>query len=105
MDKDKALDNKLNEEYDEQEDIITLISDEGEEIDFYHEATIEYENEWFVFLHPVKDIPEIAEDEVIIFKLIKNDEEEDSLEPIDDEELLDKVYDEYIKMIESYEDE
>lgn len=89
----------------EKEDIITLTSEEGEQIDFYHEATIEYKNEWFVFLHPVQEMAEIGEDEVVIFKLIKSEEGEDSLEPIEDEELLNNVYDEYVKIIDSYEEE
>lgn len=92
-------------ECEEQEDIITLTSDDGEQLDFYHEATIEYEDDWYVFLNPVKEMEEIGEDEVVIFKLVKSEEGEDSLEPIEDEDLLDKVYEKYVAMIDSYEDE
>jgi len=89
----------------EQDDIITLTSEDGEQIDFYHEATIEYEGNWYVFLHPVEEMKEIGEDEVVIFKLVKGEEGDDALEPVEDEALLDKVYDEYVKMVDSYEEE
>ena len=88
-----------------EEDIITLTSEDGEQIDFYHEATIEYEGQWFVFLYPVEAMSEIGEDEIVIFKLVKNDDGEDALEPIEDEELLDKVYEEYVKLVEANEEE
>lgn len=105
MDKEKdiALENSDAEFTDE--DIITLTSDDGEELDFYHEATVEYNDEWFVFLHPVEKMEEISDDEIIIFKLVKNENGEDALDPIEDEELLDNVYKEYVKLVESYEDE
>lgn len=107
MDKDNnVIDSTDVEEFDEQEDIITLTSEEGEQIDFYHEATIEFEGQWYVFLHPVQEMAEIGEDEVVIFRLVKSEvDEEDSLEPIEDEELLDRVYDEYVKLIDSEDEE
>lgn len=101
--KDNVLENVDTDFTDE--DIITLTSDDGEEIDFYHEATVEYNDEWFVFLHPVEKMEEISDDEIIIFKLVKNEDGEDALDPIEDEELLEKVYEEYVKLIESYEEE
>lgn len=105
MDNNKNKPADMVEEADGAEDIITLTSEDGEQIDFYHEATLEFEGQWFVFLHPVKEMPEIGEDEIIIFKLVKSEEGEDALEPIEDEELLDKVYEEYVKLIDSYEEE
>ncbi|MGI6701682.1 MAG: DUF1292 domain-containing protein [Christensenellales bacterium] len=89
----------------DEEDIITLTSEDGEQIDFYHEATIEYEGGTFLFLHPVEEMEEIGEDEVVIFKLVKNDDGEDALEPVEDEALLDRVYEEYVKFVESYDEE
>lgn len=105
MDSDKTKGTEMVEEFDDAEDIITLTSEDGEQIEFYHEATIEYEGEWYVFLHPVNEMPEIGEDEIIIFKLLKSEDGDDSLEPIEDEELLDKVYEEYVKIIDTYDED
>lgn len=89
----------------ENEDIVTLTSEEGEQIEFYHEATIEYKEEKYVFLHPVVEIPEIGEDEIIIFKIVEGEkEDEDTLEPVEDDKILDAVYEEYIKLIEESEE-
>ena len=41
-------DEKLNEEFDEEDDsIIVLKNDEGEEVEFYHIATLDYKDEWY----------------------------------------------------------
>ena len=34
------------------EDLVVLTTDDGVEHNFYHVATVDYKNEWYVFLQP-----------------------------------------------------
>lgn len=89
----------------EDDDIITLFNDEtNEEEDFYHVATIDYKNEWYIFLHPVEPTEEIGEDEVIIYRLDVDEEGNDLFTPLESEELLNEVYQEYVKEVEKLQD-
>ena len=69
------------------EDLVVLTTDDGVEHNFYHVATVDYKNEWYVFFQPAEEIPDIDEDEVVIFRL-EEDENGDKIEkerPILDE--------------------
>lgn len=89
---------KTAEEQDE--DLITLLDDDGNEVDFYHAATVEYKNEWYIFLQPAEEMEDIEEDELVIFKLERDENGDDLFTPIEDEELLDAVYHEYEKLVD-----
>ena len=94
-------DEKLNEEFDEEDDsIIVLKNDEGEDVEFYHIATLDYKDEWYIFLQPVVLEENMDDDEMYIFKLGVDDNGDDLFIPIDDEETLNAVYDEFLKEAE-----
>lgn len=78
------------------EDLIVLQDEDGKEIEFVHIATIDYQDEWYAFLQPV-ELEGMEEDEMIIFKLQEDEEGNDMFVPVDDEELMNAVYDEYVK--------
>lgn len=90
----------VNEEEMLEDEIIELIDDSGKTVQFYHIATIDYKEDWYVFFTPVEETEEVSDDEVVIFKLGSDDEGNDVFLPIEDEKLLQKVYDEYVKMME-----
>lgn len=81
-------------------DIITLVDDKGEDVDFYHVATIDYKEDWYVFLQPCTPIEGINDDEVLIYKLGTDNEGEDTFIPIETQEELDAVYNEYLKEVD-----
>ena len=87
----------------EEDDIITLMGDDGEEEEFYHIATIDFENKWYIFLHPVEEQEGIAEDEALIFEISEDEEGNDMFNLVEDDELIDKVYAEYIKEVDKLE--
>ena len=89
--------NNMDEEMIENGDIVSLVNDDGETVNFYHVATIDYKNKWYVFLQPAEEMEDIEEDEVVIFGLEADENGEDVLTPVDDEKLLDEVYEEYFK--------
>ena len=63
---------------DEEDDIITLhneVSDKDE--DFYHLATLDVDKRWFVVFQPVEPLEDIADDEVLIYEIIENENGED----------------------------
>ena len=85
----------MNEEdilKEEQGDLIELIDDEGRVINFRLLDVTEYKGEKYTLLLAAEPNDGIAEDEVVIFRL---NEAEETLEPIEDENLLQEVFDFY----------
>lgn len=82
-------------------DIITLVDKDNKDVDFYHIATIDYKEKWYIFLQPVEPMEDIADDEVIIYELGVDEDGDDKFIPIEDEALLNEVFNEYIKEAEA----
>ena len=62
------------------------------------------DDKWFVVLKPVEELPDIAEDEVLIYE-VRDGEDGDVFVAIEDEDLLQKVFDEFMKEMEALDDE
>ena len=89
------------EEYLEEE-IVELIDDDGNVIKFKLLDVTEYKGEKYTLLLAAEPNEEIAEDEVVIFRL---NEKEETLEPREDENLLQEVFDFYQQEVEEDYDE
>ena len=76
------------EEY--EAEIITLEDDLGNEQDFEFLDTVEYEGEEYIVLLPVE---EEEQSEVMILKVESLDDENESYAGIDDEDILQAVFD------------
>ncbi len=86
---------------DEDDDIITLYNEErDQDEDFYHLATLDVDDRWFVVLKPVEELPDIEDDEVLIYEVVEG-AEGDVFAAIEDEELLQKVFDEFMKEVDA----
>ena len=88
-------DENLEEELEYAEDgnqIVELIDDDGNIIKFKLLDVTEYKGEKYTLLLAAEPSDEIAEDEVVIFRL---NEKEETLEPIEDEKLLEEVFEFY----------
>lgn len=72
--------------------IIELIDEEDNVVKFRLLDVTEYKGEKYTLLLAAEPNDDIAEDEVVIFCL---NEDEETLEPIEDEELLQEVFDFY----------
>ena len=82
-----------NMEGEELDNIITLNDENGEEINFEFLDLIEYEGEEYVVLLPVEEDDDEEAGEVVILKLEDTEsEEEESYVSVDDEEVLNKVF-------------
>jgi myo-inositol-hexaphosphate 3-phosphohydrolase len=84
-------DNELQDEELEDE-IIELVDDDGKVINFKLLDVTEYKGEKYTLLLAAEPNDEIAEDEVVIFRL---NEKEETLDPIEDENLLQEIFDFY----------
>lgn len=82
----------LNQKEEEENEIIELIDDDGKIIKFRLLDVTEYKGEKYTLLLIAEPNDEIAEDEVVIFRL---NEKEETLEPIEDEKLLEEVFEFY----------
>lgn len=80
------------EELDGEEEIIELIDDDDNVIKFKLLDVTEYKGEKYALLLAAEPNDAIAEDEVAIFRY---KEEEQVLEPIEDDNLLQEVFDFY----------
>jgi len=90
--------NNENEELDEEVDdeldnIIVLTDEDGKEIQFEFLDLIELDDEEYVVLLPVEEEDEEEPGEVVILKVEDtNSEDEESYVSVDDEEVLNKVF-------------
>ena len=88
-------DNLNNEEMLDDE-IIVMVDEEGKEVEFTHIATLDYNDEWYIYVQPV-ELGDMDEDEMFIFKIEEDENGNDLFTPVEDEDLLDKLYQEYLK--------
>ena len=85
----------MEENYNEEDNIVILNDEEGNEVKFEFLDLIELDNEEYVVLLPVTEEGEEEEGEVVILKVEDNDDdesEEESYVSIDDEDTLNKVF-------------
>ena len=81
-----------NMEGEEIDNIVILNDEEGNEVQFEFLDLIEYDGEEYVILLPVEE--EVSEEpgEVVILKLENTSDEEESYVSVDDEEILNNVF-------------
>jgi uncharacterized protein YrzB (UPF0473 family) len=81
----------------ERDDIVVLVDENGDEVEFEHIDTIEMNGNEYVVLVPYdeEDSEEQDEEEVIILKVEHNEDGEDSFVTVEDEEELDTVFEEF----------
>ncbi len=99
-------DEKMNEEYDEEEDsVIELVDEDGKYTKFEHIATLDYKDEWYILLQPVVLEDDMDEDEMFIFKIGTDMDGNDLFVPVEDEETLQGVYNVYLEEAGACEDD
>ena len=94
---------EMTEVYDEEENILELEDDEGNVEKFLHIGTIDYKGQWYCFFQKAEPETEEEEDEVVVF-LLKEEDGEQRLFPLEDESLMDEVFAEFCHQYEDFED-
>lgn len=83
-----------------EDDIVELTADDGRKLKFYLVGTIEYKGRNYSAFEPAENIDGIDDGDLIIFELSGDDEETAELLPIEDEALLDEVFQEFCRVLE-----
>ncbi len=86
----------------EEANLIDLVDDEGKVHKCYHIGTIEFEKRWFAFFQPA-DEEDGEETDVTILEIV-GEEGEEELVPVEDDKLLDRVFDEFCRVMEEDDD-
>jgi uncharacterized protein YrzB (UPF0473 family) len=87
----------------ERDDIVILVGEDGEEVEFEHIDTIEMNDNEYVVLLPLEEQENEEVDEVVILKIDHNEDGEDSFVTVDDEDELNAVFEEFkTRMEEEY---
>ena len=79
-----------NVEIIEEDEIVTLYDDENNPVDFYEVACVEYENDFYALLEPVEEMEGIEDGEDLFL-------------PVESEELLNAVFEEYLRVASEHE--
>ncbi len=79
---------------DENENYVTLVDENGQDVSFEIVGTLEYKERWFAVLIPFDE----EDDGVVILEMIPTDDPDyDEFVGIDDEVLLNEVFEEFKK--------
>ena len=85
-------------------DEVILLDEKGNEVVFDHLLTFFYEKEKYIALLPIDKVEGIGDDEVLFMHVITKDGE-DTYETVDNEILLDELFDEFMRLIEEMDGE
>ena len=84
----------------EDDDIITLNSANGEEIDFVQIAGIQLDSGFYAILQPVELLEGMDDDEALVFKVTRSPEGEDNFQIELDDAIIDAVFKEYNRLLD-----
>lgn len=87
----------------DEDDIVTLLSADGEEIDFIEIAGIAHKGSFYAILQPVELLEGMADDEALVFKVSRTENGEDKFEIELDDEIIDAVFKEYNRLLDNIE--
>ncbi len=80
------------------DDIVTLMSANGEEIDFIEIAGIAYRGNFYAILQPVELLEGMGDDEALVFKVTRGRDGNDNFEIELNDRIIDAVFKEYDKL-------
>jgi len=94
----------MDQEFEIQDEIITLVNEAGEEVDFIEVAGIVYGEGFYVILQPVELLEGMGEDEALVFEVIE-EEEGNRFDVVLDDDIIDGVFAEYNRLLDEQEAE
>ena len=80
--------------------VITLLSANGEEIDFTEIAAIAHKGKFYAILQPIELLDGMGDDEALVFEVVRLENGEDKFEICLDDDIIDAVFDEYDRLYE-----
>ena len=85
------------------DDIVTLLKADGEEIDFVEIAGIAHKGNFYAILQPVELIPGMSDDEALVFLVTRDGAGNDKFEIVFDDEIIDAVFAAYNELLDAAE--
>mgnify|MGYP003314926806 CR=1 FL=1 len=95
MDMDEMLDEEFADE-----DIVTLMTESGEEVDFVEIAGIAHNGKFYAILQPVELLEGMEDDEALVFEVVRNADGSDGFNVVLDDEIIDAVFEEYNRLLD-----
>lgn len=96
--------NRQEMDYD-QENIVELVDDEGNEVAFEHLMSLEHKGNVYICLAPIEPMEDVAEDELVIMKILQDENGNDFYSTIESEEELNEVFEKYLEIAEADDEE
>ncbi|MCL2670630.1 MAG: DUF1292 domain-containing protein [Clostridiales bacterium] len=84
--------------------IITLIDENGREVEFDLVLSFDYEKRRFAALFPLEDVENVADDEIVLLEIIREDGGE-IYRPIENEVYQDEVFDAFMELWEEMDED
>lgn len=90
----------------QENNIIELIDENGEAVQFEHLATLEHEGKYYIALMLLDDEHSVEDDEgeVVIMEIVQDGEEETYV-MVEDEDLQETVFEKFLALMEEAEDD
>lgn len=98
-----ADETKLTDLEEDDDDIVTLRTQSGEEIDFVEIAGIAHKGNFYAILQPVELLEGMADDEALVFQVSRGENGEDKFEIELDDGIIDAVFAEYNRLLDNAE--
>ena len=96
----KDLPESMEHMEEDNDDVVTLLSANGEEIDFVEIAGIAYRGSFYAILQPVELLDGMDDDEALVFKVTRGKDGEDKFEIELDDSVIDAVFTEYNRLLD-----
>ena len=85
--------------------VVTLVDEEGKDVQFDHLLTFDYEGKRFIALMPMDEVEGIADDEVLLMTIEQDEKGEDYYKPVENEVLLDEAFNRFLDLMDELEEE
>ena len=89
----------------EQENIVVLVDDDGNEVTFEHLMSLEHNGKVYICLAPAEPMEDVDEDELVIMRIEQDSEGNDFYSTIDSEKELQEVFEKYLEIAEADDEE
>lgn len=89
----------------EQENIVVLVDDDGNEVTFEHLMSLEHDGKVYICLAPAEPMEDVDEDELVIMRIEQDSEGNDFYSTIDSEKELQEVFEKYLEIAEADDEE
>ena len=96
----KDLPESMEHMEEDDDDVVTLLSANGEEVDFVEIAGIAYKGSFYAILQPVELLEGMDDDEALVFKVTRGKDGEDKFEIELDDVVIDAVFAEYNRLLD-----